>query len=369
MAATDRRKNLALSERLQARTCEFEFFQAVRLLEWMAYEARRKGEPAASPVGEDARPGDELVRFRVPASTAFPAAAVGSLAPRAKGDAPGSHPVELTISFLGLIGASGVLPPHYATETIARAHHQDRTLAEFFDIFQHRAAALFFRAWRKYRLPFVLERSLREASIAPADDPPPDDPFTVALRSLVGLGTAGLADRQQVADETIVFYSGHFTHVARSAVALERTLADYFGLRVSIDQFSGRWLNLPLDQRSHMPSSRLPTGKNCSLGRSVIVGSRIWDVASKFRIRLGPLTLRQFTEFLPGEKSMQQLTDLVRLYVGPALDFDVQPVLQRAEVPTAQLAVRGGQRTMLTRNAWLKKPARAEDAADAIFRT
>lgn len=369
MAAADGRKDPAISERLEARTCEFEFFQAVRLLEWMAHEARRRGEPAAAPVGEDARPSDEQVRFRVPVSTAFPAAAIGSLTARPKRDSLGSQPVELTISFMGLIGASGVLPQHYATEVISRVHQQDRALAEFFDIFQHRAAALFFRAWRKYRLAFVLERTLREASIAPADDPPPDDPFTVALRSLVGLGTAGLADRQQVADETIVFYAGHFTHVPRSALALERILADYFGLPVAVEQFSGRWLTLPLDQRSHAPSSESPRGRNCALGRDTIVGSRIWDVASKFRIRLGPLTLRQFSEFLPGEKSMQQLTDLVRLYVGPALDFDVQPVLLCAEVPTAQLAVRGGSRTMLTRNAWLKKAARARDAADAVFRT
>jgi type VI secretion system protein ImpH len=144
-------------------------------------------------------------------------------------------------------------------------------------------------------------------------------------------------------------------------------IGDYFRLPAEIEQFSGRWLALPPDQRSTMPSRDQPRGRSCALGRETIVGSRVWDVHTKFRIRLGPMPYRRFAEFFPGAAALWELGDLARLYAGPALDFDVQPVLMRDEVPTAQL---GGARptTMLGRNAWLACQRRERDAEEAVFR-
>jgi type VI secretion system protein ImpH len=372
MAQTDRRENPAIGDRLAERAWEFDFFQAVRLLEWMAWEAKSQGQPARAPVGEDARPDEELVRFRVPASTGFSSGAVeslrGPLASRA--DSPlaerEGHIPELTVSFLGLIGASGVLPHHYSTEAIGRLHEKDPALAEFFDIFQHRAVSLFFRAWRKYRLPFELERTLRDR-LSKEAEPWQDDPFAVVLRGLVGLSAEAVSRRMHVADETVMYYAGHFTHQPRSALAFERMVGDYFGLPAEIEQFSGRWLTLPPDQRSTMPARDQPRGRNCALGRDTIVGSRVWDVHTKFRIRLGPMPYLRFAEFFPGASGLLELGDLARLYGGPALEFDVQPVLLRDEVPTAQLG-EAKPTTMLGRNAWLAFRHRERDADEAVFR-
>jgi len=356
-----------LSERLLARACEFDFFQAVRLLEWMAWEAESQGQPARAPVGEDGRPDRELVRFRVPPTTGFAAAAVGTLTdPSQSASGTPGQPLELTISFLGLIGASGVLPLHYSAETISRSQNQDRALQEFFDIFQHRATSLFYRAWRKYRLPSALERTTSERLRPGRESTATDDPFGFALRCLVGLGTEGLANRLDVADETAVFYAGHFTHAPRSALALERMLADYFGQAAQVQQFSGRWLMLPPDQRTAMPAGGRP-GNYSALGRTAVVGARVWDVQTRFRVRLGPMSYREFLEFLPGGEALARLADLVRLYSGPALEFEVQPVLRRDEVPTARLGAAGGGKSMLTRNSWLASRPRTRDADEAVF--
>lgn len=367
MAQTDRRANPAVSERLLARACEFDFFQAVRLLEWMAWEAESQGQPPRAPVGEDGRPDRELVRFRVPPTTGFAAAAVGTLTdPSQSASGTPGQPLELSVSFLGLIGASGVLPLHYSAETISRSQNQDRALQEFFDIFQHRSTSLFYRAWRKYRLPFELERTLREQLRSPRESAASDDPFSFALRCLIGLGTAGLADRLEIDDETALYYAGHFTHAPRSALALERMLADYFDLPAEVQQFSGRWLLLPSDQRTAMPSGGRQ-GTYCALGRTAVVGARVWDVQTRFRIRLGPLGYQEFLKFLPGGEALARLADLVRLYSGPALEFEVQPVLRREEVPTARLGASSGGKSMLTRNSWLASRPRAQDAEEAVF--
>ncbi len=358
-----------LTTRFYERPWEYDFFQAVRLLEWIAWEeaAEEQTTPRAS-VGEDARPADEIVRFQVPATSAFPAAAVSDLA-RPAPDARGrmTRPAEMKVSFLGLIGPSGVLPQHYTTEAIARTHNQDHALCEFLNILQHRAVSLFYRAWRKYRLPMELERRFQAAALDPSQADRHKDLFTLALRCLVGLGTRGLTGRMHAADETVVFYSGHYSRQCRSASALASLLADHFETPADVCQFEGRWINLAADQCSAMPSAQRPRGQHCALGRETIVGSRVWDVQTLFRVRLGPMSYRQFQSFLPGGRLLKQLADLVRLYAGPALDFVVQPVLKRDEVPCAQLGSAAGPRTMLNRNGWLAAGIRTRDADEAVF--
>jgi type VI secretion system protein ImpH len=350
MAQARGRETAALSDRLLARPWEFDFFQAVRVLEWMAHEA----------AAGDLRPGEELVRFRVPATSAFAAGSISGLRRAGKRDDGSAKPAELQVSFLGLIGQSGVLPQHYTAEVIERSHQNDHALRDFMDIFHHRAVAMFFAAWRKYRLPFVIEKSRRAGQEEV-------DTFTIALRSLVGLGTHGVEHRLSVPDEAILFYSGHYGHAPRNAVSLERLLNDFFRLPAEVVQFVGQWLTLPPEERTKTPGKQR-LGMHCSLNRDAIVGSRVWDVQSRFRVRIGPMKYSQFLEFFPGGPAMRRLADLVRLYVGPALAFDVQPILQKDEVPTAQLSAPApAGRTHLGWNSWLKKKSRGADAEDAKF--
>ena len=96
---------------------------------------------------------------------------------------------------------------------------------------------------------------------------------------------------------------------------------------------------------------------------------------SKIRIRLGPLSYFQFLQFLPdrsperSRKAIFLLGHLVRLYVGPELDYDVQVILQAADVPPLQLtespALGPGPR--LGWNTWVCSGPLDRDADDAAF--
>jgi type VI secretion system protein ImpH len=279
---------------------------------------------------------------------------------------------ELRVSFLGLIGQSGVLPQHYTTEVIDRSNEQDHALRDFMDIFHHRAISLFYQAWRKYRLPMVIERRLRTAGEEHGTEhgaehgAETEDAFTMALRSLVGLGTHGVRRRMAAPDEAVLYYAGHDSHAPRSAVGLERVLADFFRLPAEIVPFIGRWLILPPSERTCMPS-QCRLGRNFQVGSDALVGGRVWEIQTRFRVRLGPMNYQQFQEFTPPGRGMKRLSDLVRLYIGPAFEFEVQPVLQREEVPVAQLGKAGGPRSNVGWNAWLKKGQRTADAEEAIF--
>ena len=373
MAEAQRRANSALIEQLLSRGYEFDFFQAVRLLEHLAREERdRSGLAALAPVGLGNTPRNEPIRFRAPPTLSFAPSAIHEIrATAGKGDGKLAWPVEMTISFLGLVGPSGVLPHHYSSQVIERTSAGDHALREFLEMFQHRATSFFFQAWQKYRFPFAYESYLAEKKSAEGRSGAPQerDLFTFCLTCLPGLGTAGLANRLSVDDQAIVYYSGHYSHQPRSAVGLEGVLSDYFGVPARVEQFRGRWINLPPDQRTSLPTAQNPRGLNCVLGQGAIAGARIWNVNSLFRIRLGPVDYRTFESFMPSGLAMRRLCDLVRLYVGPELDFEVQPVLKKEEVPLTQLRGAGQGPSRLGWNTWLRSRPLPQDGEKAVFRS
>ncbi|MCL4117302.1 UNVERIFIED_CONTAM: hypothetical protein GTU68_002446 [Idotea baltica] len=58
-----------------------------------------------------------------------------------------------------------------------------------------------------------------------------------------------------------------------------------------------------------------------------MIGDRVWNIDSKIRVTLGPLRYRDFVRFTPGEEDFVRVTQFVRSYIGPELDFEIQPVL------------------------------------------
>ena len=143
-------------------------------------------------------------------------------------------------------------------------------------------------------------------------------------------------------------------------------VADYFGLPVQVRQFQGQWLQLDADSLTRLGEA------NSDLGVSVVAGERVWDVGSKLRLTIGPVGLDDFVALLPDRSPMPQrkkfflLVHLVRLFLGPDLDFDVQVVLKAEHVPECQLSEEfPGAR--LGWNTWLTSQQPMHDVADALF--
>jgi type VI secretion system protein ImpH len=348
MAAADGRTGAGLSGALRREPHRFEFFQAVRLLGRLAN---------GSAVGRDEPPEREAVRFRAAPSLSFAPAAVREvrLAPPTDGD--GEAPAEMLVSFLGLTGPSGALPHHYTALLLRRGRDKDHTLRDFFDLFNHRLVSLFYRAWEGHRLAAAYERSK-------ADAPDADDPITRGLYCLAGLGAPGLRGRQEADDEAFLYYGGHFSRRTRPASALEDVLEDYFGVPVCVEQFRGRWLLLTPEDRSYLAGPGEGEGLNCRLGEDVIVGERVWDAQSKFRLRVGPLRYDQFRRLLPDGDGLRPVCELTRSYAGPEFSFDVQAVLAAGEAPGCWL---GGDGARLGWDSWVFAAEEAPQADDAVF--
>lgn len=311
----------------------FEFFQAVRLLE--------KIFPERQAVGRETLPHREVARFRSRVSLDFPASEVHEIK-EIIDDLTEEQKVELFVNFMGMVGPSGVLPTHYTELLNERARYRDTAMWNFLDIFTHRAVSLFFRAWEKYRFPVQYERG--------------NDAFTDYLFDFIGLGTKGLRGRMDLPDESLLPYSGLIAQKPHSANALEKILSDYFGVPTNVDQFFGQWLDLEEKDLTR------PGAQNHRLGVTTIIGTRIWEQQSKFRIRLGALSFNEFQAFLPNGTAHKPLKSIVNFMVGLELDFDVQLILKAREVPSCILTTRARRRPMLGWSSFLKtKPFEQDD--------
>jgi type VI secretion system protein ImpH len=283
--------------RMRTEPFSFSFFQAVWLLERM--------NPHGAPVGRFSDPRREVVRFGAFPSLVFPASEIQTIDWRAE-------PPQMVVNFMGLTGPSGVLPRVYTELIEERGRLLDRSLRDFLDILNHRLLSLFYRAWARNRFPVEPWR-LRQC-----------------LLSLVGLGLPALENRQTVEDDSVAFYCGLFALEARSAAALERILADYFRAPVEIVQFVGAWYRLGDDSTCRFGGNEGPSE---ALGMGVVVGDAVYDLQSRVRIRLGPLSLRQYEEFLPGHLGYRRLRDITRFFSRGEFDFEVQLILRQADVP------------------------------------
>jgi type VI secretion system protein ImpH len=316
----------------------FEFFQAVRLLERLF--------PDKSPVGGFNAPREEAVRFLAHSTLSFPASEVQSL------DWPGKDAAgRMKVNFMGLTGPQGVMPLYYTSLLAERTRAGDRSAVDFFDIFNHRMISLFYRAWEKYRFSIAYEREGL-------------DSFSHHLMDLIGLGTPGLQKRLPVLDDSLLYYSGLLAQRPRSAEALRNLLGDYFEVPVEVEQFAGGWY--PLD-RNTQTSLEGGFGESEELGFGAVVGDEVWDQTARVRIRIGPLSIEQYLDFLPQGSAFGHLRALTQLFSNGEFDFEINLILDHRDVPPCELGAEGADSPQLGWHTYVKTRAMKEDAADTII--
>ncbi|MFX1676929.1 type VI secretion system baseplate subunit TssG [Paraburkholderia sp. A2WS-5] len=307
----------------------FEFFNAVRLLErWFVEHG-------------GARPRDALayrITFRTTLSTTFPPSEIKQivsynvagerLTDTSQHTASEVFRVDLTPAFFGLLGSQGALPLRY-TEQITNEEHanRDRSGRAFLDIFSNRATAHFYAAWKKYRLPhhYELDRNERYLPI---------------LQSLAGIADASTQQMLHSQPGALIgdAVAGHGTvarHRAVSAYYLQRTLSDYFDVRVRIEQFVGHMYDLPPVRQSQLGQI------NIVLGATALAGERIWLRNLRVRLVIEPLTAAQYDKFLPGSERSLALARMLYLLVGMTLEYEVCLVLHREGVKPIELGSHG----------------------------
>lgn len=352
MSSTQRRNHTGVIGRLLEEPFRFEFFQAMRVLR--SYFIRHRG---ASEAGLDTG----SIRCRNSLSLGFPPseiedaiAFVDTTESENLEPAPDLRRVTITIAFLGLTGNQGTLPYHYTERLLEReVLHRDKAARAFLDIFTDRAAALFFRAWEKYRLHFQYETDSRER-------------FLPIILSLIGIGQNSLRDRLHeehggLLDESLAYYAGIVRLVPRSAQMVSQVVQDYFQAPIRLTQFIGKWFELSPDQSTCLGVAE------ATLGHDAFCGPRVWQRDARLLLEIGPLSKKRFEEFLPGGSAHVALERLLHILTGPTLEYKVRLILARDDVRPLAL---DSSRTLTGRLGWdgwlMSLPART-DSRDAAY--
>jgi type VI secretion system protein ImpH len=333
MAGTDGQTTDSLIEKLRQEPFGFDFFRAVRLL-----ENHRRDLPR---VGTSHSPAEDPVRFCQNPSLAFAPAALEAWKMDANAPAP-----KLFLSFFGLCGPNGPLPPHlteYAHER--QLHYGDRTFAAFLNVFNHRLATFFYRAWAVNQQAADLDR-------------PEDQAYAKFIGSFLGIGMESMRGQDPVPDGAKLFFSGRLAAQTRNAEGLEALMEDYFAVKTEVLTFFGQWMDLPPENLLRLGESP----ESGSLGTTAILGSHIWDCQLGFRLRMGPMKLADYERMLPCTDSFERLQCWVANYCGEVFTWDVQLVLEAAEVPDTCL----GRAGRLGWTTWVKTGPLDHDADECI---
>ena len=303
--------------------------------------------PQLQPIGRFVPPHTEVLRFGATPRMAFPPSQLYSLTLSLDGRAP----AFMQINFLGMFGPQGVLPLYYTELIIERLRNKDRSLSAFLDMFNHRLVSLFYQAWEKYRVTVAYERDER-------------DRFSHILLDSLGLGTNFLQERQVIRDDSLLFYSGLLGIHTKPAASLRQILWDYFDVPVEVEQLVGAWH--PLEENNQCKFDKSNSYSE-QVGLGAIVGDEIWDQQSGVRVRLGPLTLKQYLDFLPSGSAYEPLQAILRFFSGWEIDYEVQLVLERGQVPRCELGNESEAGPKLGWVCWAKNVDMTRDPDDTVL--
>lgn len=350
MAAPSRENSHRVIAEICADPWKHDFFQGVRAIECAAADQPR--------IGRSRTLANDPIRFGQLLSLAFASSTL------AKSQVENQAP-KLTVQFTGLTGPNGPLPLRltefirnrlrgiYDPDVIGTAADsaaegggmapRDATLAEFLDIFHHRMISLFYRAWAVAQKTVDFDRE-------------EDRSFAQWIASLFGSSLPELDGLDSIPTWQKLPFAGHLANQTRHASGLEGVLADAFSTKAEVISLTGHWVTIPEDQRCHL--GRAPDLG--TLGRSCVVGSRIWDRRMKFTVKLGPMPISHFEDFIPGGASHQQLHDWIAYYTRREFYWEAAIVLKKEEVPKIGLGLNG----RLGYTTWLSSSPFKHDPGD-----
>ncbi|MCP5069582.1 MAG: type VI secretion system baseplate subunit TssG [bacterium] len=337
----------ALTSALLSRGWEFDFTQAVALLERLLALEVRPGHSGPHSM--------ERLRFCASPRLAPSASQIRSIAD--EGD-PEELSIRMTVAFFGLCGMSAP-GPAYLIEAAADPRTAE-VLRDFLNVFNDRLIALFYRANRKYRWPLEFQIT-------------GNDPDSRRVFAMMGLGTpADIAEKRAgslVVEQAsldplgqrtgLLRYLGPFSQRVRCPANLRGVLWHFFEGPdhrteefIEIVEFAPRWLPIGVGRRCRLGVSNSRLGGQKAHDEELIMGQRIRDALGQFRVVIGPLEFEEFASFLPGGPKWAALLALVDLVRPDRLDYEVR--LRLSKVPGLHIGRASSQK--LGWSTWLQSP-------------
>ena len=328
MASITWRENPSVKEAMIKHVYEFDFDQAIHILEAL--------NPESIPLGEGDDPGKEAIRIKSRVSLAVPPTELDSLQ-----EIPDQKPI-LWINFLSIAGIQGPLPTPYTETVIERTRIKDTAFRDFLDIFNHRFASLWHK-FRKKTIPGLLQKS------------PEESPLGRTILQLSGINSISLLDKSKLSPNILLTYRDLLWKRSHSSAGLIRIIRSFFKVPSRLEQFQGQWNKARSAERSVIGSKG---GQFNVLGGDLIIGKMSWEQAAAATIVIGPLNWEQYCSFLPihnlnkkpHESHLPVLERLSYFYSGLDVQLFARFILNRFDIKSSKL----NGSFALGFNTWLK---------------
>ena len=291
-------------------------------------------EPAMPLVGEAQRPQQESFRLGQQASLAFAPRELARV--EVQLDSRQRARAHIKLFSLGMLGPNGALPLHFTELVRERVEaKRDNTLADFIDLFHHRAFTHIYRAWAQSQSAAGLDRAGEET-------------FSPYIARLAG------DEPSEVQDSALPPHarwasSAHRVRSARNPEGLVSTLSRFFGVSVQLREYMLQWMPIEAQDRCMLGQPR----PSSILGEGAMAGEVVPDRQSRFRLVIGPLDLDGYLRLTPQGsstgKDLPALLEIVRSFIGFEYVWEVELLSRSDAAPQAQL----GNGTQLGWSTWM----------------
>jgi type VI secretion system protein ImpH len=298
-----------LQERVRLAVSHLSFFPFLQCLE-------RELAPDAL-IGSDVSADRERVHFTHPPSFAFPGGEVAEVAYAEEADGLAA---TVTTSLLGLLGAESPLPAGMSEEVLF--DDEDGGLQAFYDVFQHRALALLYRAWKRYALVAASETA-------------GDDAFQGALLSLMGIDHFSPYDVPAAVEPTFALGLSDFARCEPGyldAAGLEQILWRVFPeLCPRVTAAEPRVVLAADEDRTGLGV------RNTTMGEDATYGSSARDLQGVVRIVVGPVDRATHDALMPGSRRYAALQGFVEHWLAARATAELEVLVKGSEAPALRL--------------------------------
>ncbi len=244
------------------------------------------------------------------------------------------------LSFLGLYGINSPLPRCYHEQIPFQEKilgSGNIPLQNFLDIFNNRFYWLYYQSWKKYRFYLHLNNN-------------PENKVAERINSFTGRGIFSKKEKHHenllISNFSLLKFAGILSQRVRNKEGLKILLSHLFPeFKFKIKENSPHWVEL-IDAPA-LGSKDFKLGRNSYIGKSTI------DYMNRICIEIGPISFKDYLNFLPGSLNEKRLNELLRLYLNDGLEYDIK---FRIKSDTIIYISWNDERLKLGSSFWLGKP-------------
>lgn len=307
---TPERSQISCLDLLTDRAEEFNFYQAIRILECVVRE--EEGIPQ--------------IRFKAVNEQAFMPNFIANL----KSD---EQVTEVKVNGYALTGQQGPLPDVYNDLLLEQKSRGNRGPEAFLDLFNNRLLHLLFDIKKQLDPMMFNDISINS------------EMFNI-LESLTGLSTFDLFKRLPITQEKLLTFSALLIGNRQNYSSLKQIIECMFDCKVEIEPCKGGWRDLPEAWQTQLGKD------NARLGSGVGLGKKHWDNQAKIGLLLTLKNIEQCRRLMPRGNLHEVLKSMLAYLTDGRYNIDVRLKLDWQYLPKSQLSQKSSM--FLGQSSWLK---------------